>query len=547
MNQEKKIDKRVKTLQEEYARRAEERKDLERTWLICMNYYAGNQYAELMPTGAIARTAKKYPWQMTSVFNHIAPIIESRLAKFNKMKTDVSCFPASTEEKDVLSSLFSSRLIRAAQEENAFKKKVEEGAFWAEICGTAFYKVCWSKDKGPLVADGVRDGDVEITVCPPYELYPDDLTATDVNACNSIIHARAYPVETVEKRFGVRVKSDDPGVMTKAKEGKSGAFSDRKEGFVLVLEEYVAPTVAYPDGRLLIVAGDSVLYDGVLPYVTERENGRGFPFVRQVAIPSPASFFGNGLVERMIPIQRAYNELKNRKHEFFNRITAGVIVAEDGSVDVDELAEDGIAPGKIIVYRQGCNPPQMLNLGSVPAEFGDEEDRLLKEFITVSGVSDFMLTGTINDKNYSGAALSVLTEQNNNRLCVTTESIKSAIREVAVKTLRLYKQFATDERLKALENGNEGEADAFRNSDLRSDDLALETENGNVDSVADKRGLAKQIYEMNLLTDENGKMSEQGKRKLLALLGCEGFAAPDLQKEDPSKTESEIKNTETQN
>ena len=407
----------------------------------------------------------------------------------------------------------------------AFKKLNEEATFWAEICGTAFYKVCWSKNRGPFLTNDIRDGDVEITVCPPYEIYPDDLTATDVNACNSLIHARVYPLETVERRWGVRVESDEPSAMKYGgSEGRTGVFSEKRSDAVLVLEKYSAPTAAYPQGRLLIVAGNTVLYDGSLPYVTEKGNGRGFPFVRQVAIPTPASFFGSGLVERMIPVQRAYNEVKNRKHEFFNRITAGVIVAEDGSVDVDELAEDGIAPGKVIVYRQGCNPPQMLNLGSVPAEFGEEEDRLQKEFVMVSGVSDFMLTGSINDRNYSGAALSVLTEQNNNRLCVTTENIKNAVREVAAKILRLYKQFATQERLYAMENGNEGEAEAFRESGLRADDIVFDLEDASVDTVSDKRGLAREIYAMNLLTDEEGKMSAQGKRRLLELLGCEGFA-----------------------
>ena len=61
---------------------------------------------------------------------------------------------------------------------------------------------------------------------------------------------------------------------------------------------------------------------------------------------------------------------------------------EDGSVDTDALAEEGLSPGKILVYRQGSRPPQFLDEGRVPSEFTTEEDRLLNEFIIISGVSE---------------------------------------------------------------------------------------------------------------------------------------------------------------
>lgn len=96
------------------------------------------------------------------------------------------------------------------------------------------------------------------------------------------------------------------------------------------------------------------------------------------------------MVERAIPIQRAYNAVKNRKHEFLNRIAMGVLTVEDGSVDLDSLEGDGLGPGKIIVYRQGSTPPKLMNCGSVPSDFSVEEDRLLREFVEVSGVSEIM-------------------------------------------------------------------------------------------------------------------------------------------------------------
>lgn len=65
----------------------------------------------------------------------------------------------------------------------------------------------------------------------------------------------------------------------------------------------------------------------------------------------------NGLVDMLIPCQQSYNALKGRYAEYVDKLSIGGIVVEDGSVDTDTFAEDWLAPGKILVYRQGSVPP----------------------------------------------------------------------------------------------------------------------------------------------------------------------------------------------
>lgn len=66
-----------------------------------------------------------------------------------------------------------------------------------------------------------------------------------------------------------------------------------------------------------------------------------------------------GLVSLLEPWQRKYNEVMNLQTEHLEYATHGYMVVEDGSLDVDELSEDGLAPGKILVYRQGANWPHI--------------------------------------------------------------------------------------------------------------------------------------------------------------------------------------------
>lgn len=95
-----------------------------------------------------------------------------------------------------------------------------------------------------------------------------------------------------------------------------------------------------------------------------------------------------GLVDMLIPFQRAYNAVKNRKMEFLNRYTMGILCVEDGSVDVSDLETDGVTPGKVIIYRQGSVAPEFKLLDGDVYQFikaeediRDNMDRICNEFI----------------------------------------------------------------------------------------------------------------------------------------------------------------------
>ena len=125
----------------------------------------------------------------------------------------------------------------------------------------------------------------------------------------------------------------------------------------------------------------------------------------------------------------------------------GVLAVEEGSIDTDELTEEGLTPGKVLVYRQGSALPRLLEAGSIPSEFAYEEERLLTEFFEVSGVSELMRNSSTSQHITSGVALQLLVEQDDTRMNISAEQIKNAIREVARHVLRLYRQFAVTTRI----------------------------------------------------------------------------------------------------
>ena len=85
----------VKEVLDDFKTRQQERKSFETQWELNMNFLMGNQYCSIGPSGEVEEYDKQFYWQEREVYNHIAPIIESRLAKLINMKPTMTVVPAS--------------------------------------------------------------------------------------------------------------------------------------------------------------------------------------------------------------------------------------------------------------------------------------------------------------------------------------------------------------------------------------------------------------------------------------------------------------------
>ena len=156
----------------------------------------------------------------------------------------------------------------------------------------------------------------------------------------------------------------------------------------------------------------------------------------------------------------------------------------------------------------------------MPSDFSDEEDRLLQEFVTVSGVSEFARNSTTPTTVTSGLALQLIAEQDDIRLASSIDSVKLAIKKLAKYILRMYKQFVTASRLARLADGQGGaELFYFSASDIGSDDVVFETENDLTDTPTTRRTMVMDLLNAGIMNDANGKLPESTKAKILTLMG----------------------------
>lgn len=531
-----KTNKIVEEVLDDYNARREARKNLEMQWQLNINFMMGNQYSFIASNGGIKEDEKQYFWQEKEVFNQIAPIVETRISKISSSLPNVTVVPASMEESDFESAKLSKQILASVSNRLNLMDIEKTATTWSEICGTSFYKVIWNTNSGKMVAtddlgNKIKEGDVQIEVVSPFEIFPDNLSCERLEDMNSIIHARAVDIDQIRSEWGVDVDTEEVCAFTldNTLNNLGGLGYDahiRKVANIelghhcVLIERYIRPSKKLPNGRLTIVAGGKLLFDGDMPYLNDELQGRTFPFVKQISNYMPGSFFGVSVVDRLIPVQRAYNAVRNRKHEYFNRTVMNVLAVEDGSVDTDALEIEGLSPGKVLVYRQGSKMPELMQNPRANIDFESEENRLLDEFKTISGVSDMMTKSVAQYTNMSGVALELLAEQDTTRLSTAIDSTKLAVKTVAKYILRLYKQYAVLPRLLKISGvGGSVEMHYWDQNEICSDDVVFDTSTDAIDSLAQRRTMLFDLINKGLMYDQDGKFSQTMRKKCLELLG----------------------------
>ncbi|MBO5954908.1 MAG: hypothetical protein J6Q13_02955 [Clostridia bacterium] len=275
----------VQEVMADYIKRREERRSLETQWQLNINFMMGNQYSYVASNGGIREDEKRYFWQEKEVFNHIAPIVETRISKICANTPSVTVVPASSDEADIESAKLSKDILNSVANRVNLVDIEKTATTWSEICGTVFYKVIWNTDTGKMVAtdelgNSIKEGDVEVQVVSPFEIFPDNLSCERMEDVKSIIHAKAVEVGVIKSVWGEDVQSEKVNAFTLDNTvGNLGGLgydahinkvsNIELNNHCVLIERYVKPSKKEPNGRLTIVAGGKLLFDGELPYMND--------------------------------------------------------------------------------------------------------------------------------------------------------------------------------------------------------------------------------------------------------------------------------------
>lgn len=255
---------------EEYARRQAERRPFELQWRLNIEFINGNQYMDIDPlTQSVSEVPRLFWHQERNVFNQIATIHESRIARLTRQRPFLKTRPASSDDSDISSAKVSTMLLAATWHDQDMNIKYSEFVNWLESTGSCFWKPSWSVNKGRLIYRGqdpstqasmmgqmpgqmptgempaeqaenptataeipvqdpqlgeqmmkdapimeIREGDVDTCVVPPFEIFPDSCYRARMDLCRSVIHAKAFHINEIEEIWGQKVDPEEVEVMT---------------------------------------------------------------------------------------------------------------------------------------------------------------------------------------------------------------------------------------------------------------------------------------------------------------------------------------------
>ena len=541
---QKPIDERalIDLVDREFKRRQEERRPHELQWRLNQAFFEGNQYVDIN-TGSmnLEEMPLLYEWQEREAFNHIAPNIYVRISKLKRVQPLLKVKPGTSEQADLHAAKVGTMLLKNNFAEQAWRDKFSEELAWMEVCGTVFEKRVWNPNKGPVIGImqdpetgetvEIREGDSETIVVPPQEFYPDSSWRSDIDACRSIIHAKAMHIDTIFETWGIRVAAEksESERYQKTMTGLGGLGygqggfrlqNVKLEDHAIVKEYWELPTRQHPEGRLIIVANGKLLHHGPMPFMTGEDGTPGYPFVRLVCLQRPGCFWGKAVIDHLIPIQRRYNALRNRKAEYLNRTAIGQWLVEEDSIDIVSLENEAASPGAIHVYRKGFTAPMQVQNPPLPNAFETEEHTLLTEFSILSGVSEVSRDSSVPSGVNSGVAIGLLQEQDDTRISNTAENIERFLIKAGKVQLRLFKQFVQAPRtLNAVGRNNVVEVIDWVGSDLSSDDIILDTTSALAESPSSKRQMVFDLLKTGLLNDpETGQITREIRSKVFEMI-----------------------------
>lgn len=531
----------IHNILEELEKRKGQRSALERQWTLNANFLVGNQFCEVNPyRGDIEQLEPVYDWLEREAFNNIAPLIQTRIANLKKINYMMKVTPATNELDDYAKAEISTSVLQYTQKASDFESKKNTMIYWNELCGNCFWLSWWDKDKGEkygieTVIEADNDGnerkferayyqgDLDYGLITPYEVFPESIFKQGVENQRSIILEQVKSVEDIYDLYGIEVEGSDIETFELTPVASGGGFGYENtvvgighrtaENAEKVITYFERPSKYRPNGLMVIIVGDEhLVYYGDMPYSK-------IPLIQTVCHEVPGQFFGDSVIKDLIPHQRTYNGVLNSIHEYIKRLSLGNLLTEEGSIDIEECEENGLAPGAFLVYKKGTNPPVPVQNGQLPTEIMQERYNIKTDMEYIAGVSQLMVSGNAPQTNMSGTAINNLMEIDNTRLSLTGDHIRNSVRKLAIQWLEIYKRYATTHRIvNYVGTNNIGKALVWSAEDINSYDVEYVTENELLMSEEMQKQRFFDAYNMGLFTDDEGRIPERVKLKALEFM-----------------------------
>lgn len=434
----------VAWVQSEWTKAKTARSQKQLQWFHNMSMFYGHHWVEQtrgsFPEGYQDKlfTPRKPYYHQRKTINRIRSYVRWEMSKLLSSFPSAQAIPASSEDQDQRAAFAAEQAWTSISESKKLRQHMSRAMWWTIVTGNGFLKTSWD----PYCLDKVSGeyGDIKYGHVTPFHLFVPDIREQDIEDQPFVINAYTKPVAWAQHYFAKELGDIQlsPSVSSANQildEAYLNLGNSKAPDSVIVYETWIKPgaTKLFPQGGVVISVDDILIScqkDG-FPYGHEM-----YPFTKFEHIPT-ATFYADSPIVDLSQLQKEYNGLRSEIGEAGRRMAKPQLIAPMGSIVPSKLTNE---PGLVIQYKPGMAPPQPLPLSPLPQYYLDQQDRVLNDWIDISGERE-VSRGDAPAGVTSGTAISYLQEASNQYLTPQFQSIEAGIEKIATQTIELFVQY----------------------------------------------------------------------------------------------------------
>jgi len=452
--------------------------DLQDSWKTYHAFFDGKQYRSY--SQGRPSEPKAPSWRVRSVNNYIKPIVNTVASKLTQSRPAFIVRPTGAEDDQRQKAKASEYLLDYLYRQLKMQTVTHETVWWAALTGSGFFNCYWDGQAGKTfqVGDSFQaTGFPVVESWSPFDIYPDPEVAHLHNA-KWVILAHVWSGPEIDKRWpGVLAtleQKNKTNTTTYASDDDSSRNADIRgyisdtgdEKVYKVLEYQERPSAEHPEGRRIIVSESVLLEETHLP-------GRKFSITQVKIGEMSGRFWGTGVVQGLVPIQREINRTISSIIELRNLASQPPWVAAAGSISKNGIKN---RPDHIVFYNANVGPPpQRVPAVPIPNSLYELADILKTNMYDISGVHEIS-HGRGPSGVISGRALGVLADQDSVKLGPAARSLEEAFSDLGAGLLEMWREnMETEVTVAVVSESHRSEAIRFHRDHIDSTDVEVQT------------------------------------------------------------------------
>ena len=450
-------------------------KNLHPYWNEWIRWFEGDQYTTVNEvTGELHHATKLDVGRDTmNVYNHIVPIIRQQ---WGELRYDHQFYlePNTIEREDILAAKIGSMCIEWTNYNGKFKRKINLAKLYALIMGNVFWKEFWnsslkgyvSKDNGKTLTE--VDGDVDFDFVNAFNCRPDP-NGNSRNEWRWFTEGKRLPTSAIAEEFADKGGPDAKDIPGERKEQQQGTglferenFKETDEPTAVRKEYYERPSKDHPKGRMLVVVGQWLMYEGPNPNPKEQ-----IPYFHFKGIlPMIDELWGDSSVRLGQASQRQLNRLCSQVDEQFEHYGIKAMIPW-GSLRGEELRAFKRAGVEYVIYNARAGQPYYQLPPSISADMINWISRQADEIETQMSVRKISLAEWPKGARGSGVLFQGLKQQDEVVLLPTIEDWDGVLEDAMRFRLELIEKHYTLPRMvKIFGKKVETSINFFKGADL---------------------------------------------------------------------------------